>query len=80
MSSAAEVNRKRRPPKMYLISTDLKVQDHLDGTIRLQRGFMCQEQDKISNEFLWVKVLPTCSQSIQKHPVHKYTICKYLCL
>uniref|UniRef100_A0A674NHP1 ubiquitinyl hydrolase 1 n=1 Tax=Takifugu rubripes TaxID=31033 RepID=A0A674NHP1_TAKRU len=57
MSSAPEVNRKRRPPKMYLISTDLKVQDHLDGTIRLQRGFMCQEQDKSSNEFLWVKVL-----------------------
>lgn len=56
MSSAPELNRKRRPHKMFLISTDLKVQDDLDGPIRLQRGFMCQEQDKSRSEFLWVKV------------------------
>lgn len=36
--------------------TDLKVQDQLDGTIRLQRGFLCQEQDKNRGDFLWVKV------------------------
>lgn len=81
MSSAPEVNRKRRPPKMYLISTDLKVQDHLDGTIRLQRGFMCQEQDKSSNEFLWVKVFPTfknipCIHTLYKNIfVYKLDIC-----
>ncbi|XP_030286332.1 ubiquitin carboxyl-terminal hydrolase CYLD isoform X2 [Sparus aurata] len=57
MSGGHESNRKRRPPKMFLISTDLKVQDQLDGTIRLQRGFLCQEQDKSRGDSLWVKVL-----------------------
>lgn len=56
MSGGHESNRKRRPPKMFLISTDLKVQDQLDGTIRLQRGFLCQEQDKSRGDSLWVKV------------------------
>lgn len=51
-------NRKRRPPKMFLISTDLKVQDQLDGTIVLQRGYMCQEQDsgRSRGDSPWVKV------------------------
>ncbi|XP_035530847.1 ubiquitin carboxyl-terminal hydrolase CYLD [Morone saxatilis] len=57
MSGAHESSRKRRPLKMYLISTDLKVQDQLDGTIRLLRGFLCQEQEKSRSDFLWVKVL-----------------------
>ncbi|KAM3590558.1 uncharacterized protein V6R79_011873 [Siganus canaliculatus] len=57
MSGAHESNRKRRPPKTFLISTDLKVQDELEGTIRLQRGFICQEQDKSRGDNLWVKVL-----------------------
>ncbi|CAJ1085889.1 ubiquitin carboxyl-terminal hydrolase CYLD [Xyrichtys novacula] len=57
MSGGHEQNRKRRPPKMFLISTDLKVQDQLEGTIRLQRGFICQEQDKSRGDSLWVKVL-----------------------
>ncbi|KAG7221479.1 hypothetical protein INR49_002454 [Caranx melampygus] len=59
MSGAHEQSRKRRPPKMYLISADVKVQDHLEGTIRLQRGFICQEQDssKSRADCLWVKVL-----------------------
>lgn len=59
MSGAHEQNRKRRPPKMFLISTDLKIQDQLDGTIRLRRGFICQEQDldKTRDSFIWVKVL-----------------------
>lgn len=44
---------------MYLISTDLKVQDQLEGTIRLQRGNICQEQDvgKSRGDSPWVKVL-----------------------
>lgn len=59
MSGSYEQNRKRRPPKTFLISTDLKVQDQLDGTIRLQRGFICQEQDlaKTRGDHPWVKVL-----------------------
>lgn len=59
MSGAHEQTRKRRPPKMFLISTDLKVQDQLEGTIRLQRGFICQEQDsgKSRGDPPWVKVL-----------------------
>ncbi|XP_022072589.2 ubiquitin carboxyl-terminal hydrolase CYLD isoform X2 [Acanthochromis polyacanthus] len=59
MSGSYEQNRKRRPPKTFLISTDLKVQDQLDGTIRLQRGFICQEQDlaKTRGDNPWVKVL-----------------------
>ncbi|KAM7377061.1 hypothetical protein PAMA_013716 [Pampus argenteus] len=55
MSGAHEQSRKRRPPKMYLISTDLKVQDQLEGTIRLQRGNICQEQSR--GDHPWVKVL-----------------------
>ncbi|XP_026183171.1 ubiquitin carboxyl-terminal hydrolase CYLD [Mastacembelus armatus] len=59
MSGAHEQTRKRRPPKMFLISTDLKVQDQLEGTIRLQRGYLCQEQDLSKNrgDNPWVKVL-----------------------
>ncbi|XP_053199114.1 LOW QUALITY PROTEIN: ubiquitin carboxyl-terminal hydrolase CYLD [Scomber japonicus] len=59
MSGAHEQSRKRRPPKMYLISSDLKVQDQLDGTIRLQRGNICQEQDhaKGRGDHPWFKVL-----------------------
>ncbi|KAK5848239.1 hypothetical protein PBY51_005871 [Eleginops maclovinus] len=59
MSGAHEHTRKRRPPKMFLISTDLKVQDQLDGPIRLQRGFICQEQEagKSRGDSYWVKVL-----------------------
>ncbi|KAK2899994.1 hypothetical protein Q8A73_013123 [Channa argus] len=59
MSGAQEQIRKRRPPKMFLISTDMKVQDQLEGPIRLQRGYICQEQDAEKNrgDWLWVKVL-----------------------
>lgn len=61
MSGAHEQSRKRRPPKMYLISSDLKVQDQLDGTIRLQRGNICQEQDhaKGRGDHPWFKVTIT---------------------
>lgn len=56
MSGAPDYNRKRQAPKMFVLNTDLKVQDQLDGTIRLQRGFLCQEQDRNRGDFLWVKV------------------------
>uniref|UniRef100_A0A3Q3J1L5 ubiquitinyl hydrolase 1 n=1 Tax=Monopterus albus TaxID=43700 RepID=A0A3Q3J1L5_MONAL len=59
MSGAPEQIRKRRPPKMFLISTDMKIQDQLEGTIRLHRGYICQEQDMGKNrgDSPWVKVL-----------------------
>nr|XP_020505032.1 ubiquitin carboxyl-terminal hydrolase CYLD-like [Labrus bergylta] len=58
MSGVNEQMKRRRPLKMFLISSDVKVQDELDGTIRLQRGFICQEQEQRSRgDFLWVKVL-----------------------
>uniref|UniRef100_A0A668A8C8 ubiquitinyl hydrolase 1 n=1 Tax=Myripristis murdjan TaxID=586833 RepID=A0A668A8C8_9TELE len=59
MSGSHEHGRRRHPPKMFLIATDLKVQDQLDGTIRLQRGNICQEQDggRSRGDQLWVKVL-----------------------
>ncbi|KAF7653562.1 hypothetical protein LDENG_00081400 [Lucifuga dentata] len=59
MSGAHEQSRRRRPPKTFLISSDLKVQDDLEGPIRLQRGSFCQEQDveKSRGDQLWVKVL-----------------------
>ncbi|XP_029944094.1 ubiquitin carboxyl-terminal hydrolase CYLD [Salarias fasciatus] len=56
MSGANEHNRKRRPHRMYLISTDLRVQDELEGTIRLVRGYLCQELDS-RGDHPWVKVL-----------------------
>uniref|UniRef100_A0A665V8X1 ubiquitinyl hydrolase 1 n=1 Tax=Echeneis naucrates TaxID=173247 RepID=A0A665V8X1_ECHNA len=62
MSGAHEQIPKRRPPqKMFLSSTDVKVQDQLEGTIRLLRGYMCQEQDvsRSRGDSLWVKVLDT---------------------
>lgn len=58
MSGAHEEIRKRRPPKTFLISTDIKVRDQLEGTIALQRGFICQEQDlSRKGDSPWVKVL-----------------------
>ncbi|XP_034020519.1 ubiquitin carboxyl-terminal hydrolase CYLD isoform X2 [Thalassophryne amazonica] len=59
MSGAHEQSRKRHPPKMFLVSTDIKIQDQLEGIIRLQRGSICQEQDRGRGDQLWVKVLDT---------------------
>ncbi|XP_076144447.1 ubiquitin carboxyl-terminal hydrolase CYLD-like [Alosa pseudoharengus] len=54
-------SRRRRPPKMFLVASDMKIQDHLDGTIRVLRGYLCQEQESLEKngkvEQLWVKVL-----------------------
>uniref|UniRef100_A0A3Q2ZQS3 ubiquitinyl hydrolase 1 n=1 Tax=Kryptolebias marmoratus TaxID=37003 RepID=A0A3Q2ZQS3_KRYMA len=59
MSGAYEQNRKRRSFKTFLLTSDLRVQDQLHGTICLQRGFICQEQDaaKSKGDYIWVKVL-----------------------
>ncbi|KAL2079128.1 hypothetical protein ACEWY4_024872 [Coilia grayii] len=58
---ARHPSRRRRPPKMFLVASDLKIQDHLDGTIRVLRGYLCQEQESFERkvEQLWVKVLDT---------------------
>ncbi|XP_021167336.2 ubiquitin carboxyl-terminal hydrolase CYLD [Fundulus heteroclitus] len=59
MSAAHEQSRKRRRFKSFLITTDLQVQDDLEGLIVLRRGFICLEQDqgRIRRDALWVKVL-----------------------
>ncbi|XP_030635595.1 ubiquitin carboxyl-terminal hydrolase CYLD [Chanos chanos] len=61
MSGVSHQSKRRRPPKMYLVAIDHKVQDHLDGPIRLQRGYLCQEQegagDRNRGIHLWVKVI-----------------------
>lgn len=61
MSAVTQQNRRRRPPKMYILTSDHKVQDHLDGTIRLQRGNLCLGQEDGGErggrgDFVWVKV------------------------
>uniref|UniRef100_A0A8C3AE86 ubiquitinyl hydrolase 1 n=1 Tax=Cyclopterus lumpus TaxID=8103 RepID=A0A8C3AE86_CYCLU len=69
MSSAHDQVKKRRPPQVFLISTDLKVQDQLDGTILLQRGWICHEQDSGKNrgDSSWVKVLDNgCMLKIER--------------
>ncbi|XP_056621132.1 ubiquitin carboxyl-terminal hydrolase CYLD-like [Triplophysa dalaica] len=62
MSGDAHQGRRRRPPRMYVVESDYKLQDHLEGTIRLQRGQLCQEQEEggkksARGEYLWVKVI-----------------------
>lgn len=46
---------------MFMVASDYKVQDHLEGTIRLQRGQLCQQQEGGAHrsgrgDYLWVKV------------------------
>lgn len=55
-------SRRRRSPKMFMVASDYKVQDHLEGTIRLQRGQLCQQQEGGAHrsgrgDYLWVKVI-----------------------
>ncbi|XP_073688509.1 ubiquitin carboxyl-terminal hydrolase CYLD-like [Garra rufa] len=62
MSGDAHHSRRRRSPKMYMVASDHKVQDQLEGTIRLQRGQLCQHQDggghrNVRGDYLWVKVI-----------------------
>ncbi|XP_043100750.1 ubiquitin carboxyl-terminal hydrolase CYLD isoform X2 [Puntigrus tetrazona] len=62
MSGDTQHSRRRRSPKMFMVASDFKVQDHLEGTIRLQRGQLCQLQEGGAHrsgraEHLWVKVL-----------------------
>ncbi len=61
MSSDAHHSRRQRSPKMYMVASDFKVQDHLEGTIRLQRGHLCQQQEggahrSSRGDHIWVKV------------------------
>ncbi|XP_063042536.1 ubiquitin carboxyl-terminal hydrolase CYLD-like isoform X2 [Engraulis encrasicolus] len=59
---ARHPSRRRRPPKMFLVPSDLKIMDHLDGTIRVPRGCLCQEQEtqeRNGRVEVWVKVLDT---------------------
>uniref|UniRef100_A0A671LAC0 ubiquitinyl hydrolase 1 n=2 Tax=Sinocyclocheilus anshuiensis TaxID=1608454 RepID=A0A671LAC0_9TELE len=62
MSGDAHHSRRRRSPKMYMVASDYRVQDHLEGTIRLQRGQLCQQQEGGAHrsgrgDYLWVKVI-----------------------
>ncbi|XP_077083549.1 ubiquitin carboxyl-terminal hydrolase CYLD isoform X1 [Siphateles boraxobius] len=62
MSGDAHHSRRPRPPKMYMVASDYRVQDQLEGTIRLQRGQLCVEQEGGGHrggrgQYLWVKVI-----------------------
>ncbi|XP_076846791.1 ubiquitin carboxyl-terminal hydrolase CYLD [Brachyhypopomus gauderio] len=73
MSGVPHQNRRRRAPKMYLLTSDHKVQDHLEGTIRLQKGNLCQEQEGGGErggrvDYIWVKVVDNGSMvKLDKH-------------
>ncbi|KAK3523461.1 hypothetical protein QTP86_033603, partial [Hemibagrus guttatus] len=73
MSAVTQQNRRRRTPKMYILTSDHKVQDHLDGTIWLQRGNLCLEQEGggergIRGDYVWVKVIDNGSMvKLDKH-------------
>lgn len=68
------------PPKTFLISTDIKVRDQLEGTISLQRGFICQEQDlDKKGDSPWVKVLTyICIHRFTQDLTHGGTCCVVL--
>ncbi|KAI1888660.1 hypothetical protein AGOR_G00187430 [Albula goreensis] len=65
---ATVIGRKQStPPKTYMVQSEHKVQDHLEGAIRLARGNLCvrQEGDGMGRsrrgDQLWVKVLDSHS-------------------
>lgn len=92
MSAVTQQNRRRRPLKMYILTSDHKVQDHLDGTIRLQRGNLCLEQEGggergIRGDYVWVKVRDAKyssfinfhrSKNMRKHTCSNPTISNFL--
>ncbi|KAJ0006191.1 hypothetical protein NQD34_013464 [Periophthalmus magnuspinnatus] len=52
--------RRRRLPKNYLVTIDMKVRDgNMDGSVWVRKGSICVEQDNGPNqgEYQWVKVL-----------------------
>ncbi|KAJ8382515.1 hypothetical protein SKAU_G00032930 [Synaphobranchus kaupii] len=66
MSGAADRTRRPRPQKMYMVESEHKVQDQLEGTIRLPRGSLCVMQEggarrSRKGHQLWVKVLDSGS-------------------
>ncbi|KAM6949442.1 LOW QUALITY PROTEIN: ubiquitin carboxyl-terminal hydrolase CYLD [Aplochiton taeniatus] len=71
MAGVQDLSRRRRPSRMFMVASDLKLQDHLEGTIRLRRGNICQEQQETGRsrgEHLWVKVLDSdIMVKIDKH-------------
>ncbi|TSY83950.1 Ubiquitin carboxyl-terminal hydrolase CYLD [Bagarius yarrelli] len=79
MSAVTQQNRRRRPSKVYILTSDHKVQDHLDGTIRLQRGNLCLEQEgggerSGKGDFVWVKVIDNSSMvKLDKHLLTEIT-------
>ncbi|XP_066517926.1 ubiquitin carboxyl-terminal hydrolase CYLD [Hoplias malabaricus] len=79
MSGVTHQNRRRRPSRMYMVTADHKVQDHLEGTIRLQRGQLCVEQEGGGErggrgDYLWVKVIDNGSMvKLDKHLLNEVT-------
>ncbi|KAG5846261.1 ubiquitin carboxyl-terminal hydrolase CYLD [Anguilla anguilla] len=66
MSGAADRTRRPRPQKMYMVESEHRVQDQLEGTIRLARGSLCVMQEggarrSRKGDQLWVKVLDSGS-------------------
>ncbi|TRY65500.1 hypothetical protein DNTS_021727 [Danionella cerebrum] len=51
---------RRRPLRKYMVASDFKLQDPLEGTIRLQQGYLCEEPEdgnRAAKDHLWVKVI-----------------------
>ncbi|XP_061106764.1 ubiquitin carboxyl-terminal hydrolase CYLD [Conger conger] len=65
MSGAADRTRRLQPPKMYMVESEHRVLDQLEGTIRLARGSLCVLQEggarRSRGDQLWVKVLDLSS-------------------
>ncbi|KAM9833034.1 ubiquitin carboxyl-terminal hydrolase CYLD isoform 1-T1 [Syngnathus typhle] len=59
MSGPHDPRRKGRPPKIFLLSTEQRLQVHSEGTIVLPRGVMCldRQSSRSTVDFLYVKVL-----------------------
>lgn len=56
-----------------MVASDYRVQDQLEGTIRLQRGQLCVEQEGGAGhrggrgEYLWVKVRGMCVEVCSRY-------------
>ncbi|XP_066579035.1 ubiquitin carboxyl-terminal hydrolase CYLD [Amia ocellicauda] len=75
MSNAPDRGSRQRPRKMYLVESNYKVNDTLEGAMRVARGSLCQAQEAVVDcrppltgggkrgrgEQLWVKVLDSDS-------------------
>ncbi|XP_069044767.1 ubiquitin carboxyl-terminal hydrolase CYLD [Lepisosteus oculatus] len=52
---------RHRRLKMYVVDSDYKVNDQLEGAVHVPRGSLCQAQEGGRGEQLWVKMLDTGS-------------------